>query len=69
MLLGYGRRTDSRMPQLCASDAGVRSAATDETLGQFDILTNNCCHWARAVIERAGLKWPYADGELNYGMN
>jgi hypothetical protein len=50
-------------------DEAVKQAVRDTPLGAFDLFENNCCHWARKVIEAAGLEWPYREGSLNLGFN
>jgi RHS repeat-associated protein len=44
------------------------AAAESTPTGQYDIYDNNCCHWARKVVEAAGGKWPF-ERDLNYGVN
>jgi hypothetical protein len=36
--------------------------------GEFDLINNNCCHWARRVIEKAGGQWPIPH-DINRGVN
>jgi hypothetical protein len=42
--------------------------ATEQTpMGAYNLLTNNCCHWAKKVILAAGLPWNVPTG--NFGFN
>ena len=35
---------------------------------EFDLFSNNCCHWASRVIQAAGGTWPI-ETSINWGMN
>lgn len=39
-----------------------------EEFPYYDLMNNNCCHWARRVIEAAGGQWPLLD-DINRGAN
>ena len=48
---------------------GVYLALAHTTrLGDYHVLKNNCCDWARKVINNAGDEWPIHE-DLNYGQN
>jgi len=51
-----------------ANDDKYRASARSTPLGDYHIYRNNCCHWARKVIETSGGKWPIA-GSINWGAN
>jgi len=48
-------------------DERVIAAAKGLKWGDYRLSSHNSMHWGKAVIEQAGLTWPYPT--LNYGIN
>jgi len=49
-------------------DETYKDKARSTRSGPYSVTSNNCCHWARAVIEAAGGKWPISHS-INWGIN
>jgi len=64
----FGERERYLVVDCYEKDDGYIKAGASTPVDKWDLFSNNCCHWARRIIEGQGDSWPVKE-DMHMGQN